>query len=109
MPTLWDRQYLLIVRDSIKEQANALYGQHVDKDGAGDQTFVVPLSVSGNPPAQAWACCTRLKRWMRRAFEDRFRDAVAADLARAYRLDDGSWTVESALAHLGLKIIDVED
>lgn len=57
MPTLFIRRILFIVGNSRKATFNAWWAANIDTEGAGDQTFTVPLSATGLAPATHWAAC----------------------------------------------------
>lgn len=97
--TDYERQYLLLVRESDRAAANERYA-HIDPDTGGDKTFDGgALALPRNPTVTvARYCITRATVAMVQRFADRAQDLIDAGRLKVYRLDDGAWTVESALA-----------
>ncbi len=95
----WARAYLLIVRDSDRAEANARYAL-IDPDTGGGRTFdFMPLARRSSPSVTVAAgAITRATLTMVQRFGERLQDLIDAGKVKVYRLDNGAWTVATALA-----------
>jgi len=57
MDTSYIRRVFFIIRQSQRASFNTWWAANIDTGGAGDQTFSVPLSATGNLPATHWGAC----------------------------------------------------
>jgi hypothetical protein len=96
----YPRQYLLIVRNADKATANTRMAS-IDPDTGGVRTFdAMPMVLASNPAGAtvAWGCITRATLGMVAKYASDAADLTAAQKLAIYRLDNGEWTVASALA-----------
>jgi hypothetical protein len=95
----YPRQYLLIVRAADRATANARMAS-IDPDTGGDKTFSLPMVLASNPAGAtvAWGCITRATLNMVAKYATDVADLEAAGKLAIYHLDNGEWTVASALA-----------
>lgn len=120
MPTIWTRHFIIVCRADLVAQAN-IAANHAtwDPGGAGDQTFTVPLSASGNLPAQAYWCSTAATNAIASAIATRLqaRGATAQEVTpvpfgqtpsstrfAVFDMDAG-WTPDAVLTACGLQRI----
>lgn len=97
--TTWVRRFLLIVRAADKAAANTRYA-NIDPDTGGARTFdFMPLARTAAPTVTvAWGAETAATLAMVQKFADHAQDLIDAGKLQVYRLDNGNWTVFSALA-----------
>lgn len=93
------RRYYLIVRDADKATAAARYAS-IDPDTGGARTFdFVPLARTTAPTVTvAWGCETAATLDMVAKFGQHAQDLQDQGKLAIYRLDNGAFTVASALA-----------
>lgn len=100
MSPAWPRSYCLIIKAANKAAANTKYAL-IDPDVGGDKTFeYVPLALASNPTGAvvAYMTITKATLAMVQKYADHAQDLIDAGHLAVYRLDNGAWTVASALA-----------
>lgn len=121
MVTIWTRHFIIVVRADLVAQANTA-ANHASWDGggAGDQTFTVPLSASGNLPVQAYWCSTAATNAIALAIRTRlqaqgatnaettpivFGQTPASNRFAVFDMDGTGWTPDAVLTACGLQRI----
>ncbi len=121
MSTLYVRRLILIC-DAARQAAANTAANHAswDGDGAGNLTFTVPLSPSGNLPATHYWCSTALTNAQAAAVVTRLQAAGATLAERtpivpgqtptstrfaAFNVDTDLWTPDQVLTACGLQRI----
>lgn len=99
MSATWPRRYFVMVRAADKATANARYA-FIDPDTGGDRTFdFVPLARTAAPTVVvAYGAETAATLGMVQKFGERIQDLIAAGKVKVYRLDNGAWTIQTAMA-----------
>ena len=88
---------LLLCRAAVVDAVNALYAKHIDKDGAGEFTFSVPLK-SGDPKRiRFYAADTSMTRAQWREFQRVFSTHLASGDVRAIDSRAGRAAVKARL------------
>ena len=60
MHTQFIRRLFVVIPNASKASFNTWWANNIDTGGAGDKTFSIPLSATGNLPATYWGACTAL-------------------------------------------------
>lgn len=87
---------LIIIPAAGLAQANAYADNWEPDTGRGGTFGPCKLSVSGNLPVQAYACCTQATQGMKNRFLE-----LQSPNFRIYFEEDG-WTIRTALQDVGL-------
>lgn len=119
MPTAFTKRYIIAARADLAAQANLAAKQSDTDPVGGERTFTVPLSASGNLPAQAYWCSWQMTPGQAAAIRNRLRErgATVAEVSpialgsspasnrfAVFDADDG-WTPGLVLGAIGLKAI----
>lgn len=98
MATAWYRRYFLIVRATVVDTARTRF-RAIDPDVNSTGGWTIPLATPAQPSVVvAYGMNTKVTAGILARYGTDFQDYASQNLCKSFRLDDGSYTVETALA-----------
>jgi hypothetical protein len=97
-----NRRLIIVIKAAIRAQANARAAE-LDREG-GENTFNVPLSISGNLPATHYWCSWQLDDDWDRQLKEKLQQVVTN--GNAWVFNGNNRTPDSILTELGLQRIE---